>query len=191
MSRWSRPQDHRANTYDLSGRVALVTGGLGAEVVIAGSQQRPTELEALRQALGPRGDTLAFVQADAQNEASVEALVRATLERHGHLDILANTIGGYAAGQPITALDVATWERMLDLNLRTAFLLAKHAAPPMVGQGWGRILHVSSRAARSGRRNAAAYAVAKNAVLSLTEVQAEEMHDTGVTVNSILLSFSP
>ena len=77
---------------------------------------------------------------------------------------------------------------MLDINLRTAFLLAKHAARPMTQQAWGRILHISSRGARTGRRNAAAYAVAKSAVLTLTEVQAEELRDANITVNAILPS---
>ncbi len=202
MSLPASPRTQRANTYDLSGRVALVTGGLGAlgaavslgfaragaQVVISGSQERTAELEKLRQALGERAEAITFLPANAQDEASVEVLVRGVVDRHGHLDVLANTVGGYAAGQAVTHLDVATWERMLDLNLRTAFLLAKHAVPPMVHQGWGRILHVSSRAARSGRRNAAAYAIAKSGVLSLTEIQAEELHDTGVTVNAILPS---
>jgi len=196
------PGQRRVNTYELRGRVVLVPGGLGglgtgvslefaragAEVAIAGSQERPSELAALRAALGPRGDALTHLAFAAQDEASVEALIREVVARHGHLDILINAIGGFAAGQPVTALDLATWERMINLNLRTAFLLAKHAARPMVQQDWGRILHVSSRAARSGRRNAAAYAVAKNAVLSLTEIQAEELRDTGVTVNAILPS---
>ncbi|HKB47819.1 MAG TPA: SDR family oxidoreductase, partial [Ktedonobacterales bacterium] len=92
------------------------------------------------------------------------------------------------AGQPITGLELATWHQMQEVNAQTAFLLAKHAARAMVQQNWGRIIHVSSRGARSGRRNAAAYAVAKAAVLALTEIQAEELRDAGITVNAILPS---
>ncbi|HKV83532.1 MAG TPA: SDR family oxidoreductase [Ktedonobacterales bacterium] len=190
------------NTYNLAGRVALVPGGLGglgaavsrafarsgASVVIAGSQERPAELSALRDGLGEHAERLTFTRADALDEDQVEALVRSVIQQHGRLDILLNTVGGWMAGQPITGLDRATWRRMLDINLDAAFLLAKHAARPMQQQAWGRILHVSSRAARSGRRNAAAYAVAKNAVLTLTEIQAEELRDFGVTVNAILPS---
>lgn len=190
------------NTYDLAGRVALVPGGLGglgaavtqafaragATVVIAGSQERQEELSALRDGLGEHANRVTFTRADALDEDQVEALVRSVVQQHGRLDILVNTVGGWMAGQPITGLDHATWRRMLDINLDAAFLLAKHAARPMQQQAWGRILHVSSRAARSGRRNAAAYAVAKNAVLTLTEIQAEELRDFGVTVNAILPS---
>ncbi len=202
MSGSGRRTARRANTYDLRGRIALVPGGLGglgaavsqglarsgAEVVIVGEHERPGDLDALKQQLGPRGQALSFVAADVRAEASVESLFQTLEDRHSIPDILVNAVGGFAAGQPITDLDLATWERMLDLNLRAAFLLSKHAARPMVEHGWGRILHVSSRAARSGRRNAAAYAVAKNAVVALTEIQAEELRDTGVTVNTILPS---
>lgn len=190
------------NTYNLSGRVALVPGGLGglgaavtqafaragAQVVVSGSQERPDQLASLRAELGERADQVSFTQADALEEGQVERLVWSTVEQHGRLDILVNTVGGWAAGQPVTALERATWRRMLDINLETAFLLAKYAARPMQQQAWGRILHVSSRGARAGRRNAAAYAVAKNAVLTLTEVQAEELRDAGITVNAILPS---
>lgn len=190
------------NTYDLAGRVALVPGGLGglgavvaqafalagAAVVVAGSQERPEALSALRDGLGEHAERVTFTRADALDEDQVEALTLSVLRQHGRLDILVNTVGGWAAGQPITGLDRAIWRRMLDINLDAAFLLTKHAARPMQQQAWGRILHVSSRAARSGRRNAAAYAVAKNAVLTLTEIQAEELRDFGVTVNAILPS---
>lgn len=191
------------NRYDLRGRVALIPGGLGgighavsrafaaagAAVLIAGESERPAELDALRQSLGVEAsERVSFQQADVTDEASVEALVWTTVERHRRLDILVNLVGGWMAGQPVSALDLGTWQRMLDLNLRTAFLLAKHAARPMTQQGWGRILHLSSRSARSGRRNAAAYAVAKNAVITLTEVQAEELRDANITVNTILPS---
>src|SRR5262249_48180674 len=64
----------------------------------------------------------------------------------------------------------------------------KHAAPPMVERGWGRIMHTSARGALTGRRNAAAYATAKSAVITLVQTQAEELHESGVTVNAILPS---
>lgn len=190
------------NAYDLSGRVALLPGGLGgigtetsrlfakagAQVVITGTSERPNELAALYKRLGSKGEQPAFILTDVLQEGAVQNLIATVLQRYGRLDILINFVGGWAAGQPVTETDEATWRRMLDLNLNTAFLLAKHAAPPMARQGWGRIVHVSSRGARIGRRNAAAYAVAKNAVLTLTEVQAEELRDSGVTVNAILPS---
>jgi NAD(P)-dependent dehydrogenase (short-subunit alcohol dehydrogenase family) len=193
---------HRATTYDLHGRVTLIPGGLGgvgrqlvrafvesgAMVVAAASGAHEDEVAALRAELDASQDRFFFQQADVREEPEVERLVWSIVERHHHLDILVNAVGGWMAGQPVTALELDTWHQMMDVNLHPAFLLAKHAARPMAQQNWGRIIHVSSRGARSGRRNAAAYAVAKSAVLTLTEVQAEELRDTNITVNAILPS---
>jgi NAD(P)-dependent dehydrogenase (short-subunit alcohol dehydrogenase family) len=77
---------------------------------------------------------------------------------------------------------------MQDLNVVSAFLASKHAARAMVKQGSGRIINISSRAAHRGRKNAAAYAVAKAAIITLTEAQAEEVRDSGITVNCVLPS---
>jgi NAD(P)-dependent dehydrogenase (short-subunit alcohol dehydrogenase family) len=192
----------RGNTYNLSGRVALIPGGLGglgkavthafiaagASVVAVDNVARDTELAALQAELGAHAGRLSFVRADVGDEGEVEALVRDILARHDRLDTLVNVVGGFAAGQPITALDLATWRKMFDLNLKNAFILSKHVAPPMVARGWGRIIHISSRAARSGRANAAAYAISKRAVIDLVEIQAEELRASGVTVNTILPS---
>lgn len=192
----------RGNTYNLSGRVALIPGGLGglgravtrafigagASVVAVDNIARDIELAALRTELGAHADRLSFAVTDAGDEGEVEALVRDILVRNDRLDILVNVVGGFAAGQPITELDLATWQKMFDLNLKSAFVLSKHVAPPMVARGWGRIVHISSRAARSGRANAAAYAISKRAVIDLVEIQAEELRASGVTVNTILPS---
>lgn len=193
---------HSTVTYNLAGRVVLIPGGLGglgsavsqafveagATVVVAGETEPSDELHTLQAALGKGGERLSYQRADAAQEADVEALVWSVVEQHHRLDILVNLIGGWSAGQPVSALELATWQKMFDLNLRTAFLLAKHAAHPMSQQNWGRILHVSSRTARSGRRNAAAYAISKNAVINLAEIQAEELREARITVNAILPS---
>jgi NAD(P)-dependent dehydrogenase (short-subunit alcohol dehydrogenase family) len=191
----------RANIYDLSGRVVLVAGALGelgqaaarafveaGATVVAAARAAEPAWSALHATLGPRAERLTFVAADAQDEASVAHAVRGIVAQQGHLDVLANTIGGYDAGQPVTALTLETWQRMLDLNLRSAFLLAKHAGEAMRGQRWGRIMHTSSRAAFSGQKNAAAYAVAKRGVLTLIEAQAEELRHERVTVNAVVPS---
>lgn len=190
------------NRYDLTGRVIVVTGGAGglgkavtttfveagATVVVTERAEHRSAVDELAAGLGPAGERVSCVVADVLDEASVESLVAQVLARHGQLDVLVNLVGGFAAGQAITEMDLAVWQRMQDLNVRSAFLVSKHAARPMIRQGRGRILNISSRGARSGRKNAGAYAVAKAAVITLTEVQAEELRDHGVTVNCILPS---
>jgi NAD(P)-dependent dehydrogenase (short-subunit alcohol dehydrogenase family) len=191
-----------ANHYDLNGRVAVITGGVGglggavttafvaagASVVVAQQRERRQAFDALAAQLGAPAEQLDFVAANVLDENSVAAMVAEVMARRGRLDVLVNLVGGYEAGQPVTELDLAVWQRMEDLNLRSAFVVSKHAARPMIQQGGGRILNISARGARSGRKNAAAYAVAKAGIITLTEVQAEELRDQGVTVNCILPS---
>ncbi|HKT37727.1 MAG TPA: SDR family NAD(P)-dependent oxidoreductase [Ktedonobacterales bacterium] len=189
--------------YDFSGRVALVTGatgGLGPAVirafieagaVVVGISSRMDEERegAIRSLLDSTGNTrLSLVALDATNEASVAQVVADTRAAQGHLDLLVNGIGGFHGGEPVTQTPLETWEQMLALNLRPTFLFSKYAARTMADQNWGRIINLSSRAARSGRKNAAAYATAKSAVVTLTEAQADELRDVGVTVNAILPS---
>lgn len=192
------------NRYDLSGRVAVITGGAGgvgqavsgafaaagATVVIVerAEQRGAAEATVAQLAPVPAGQPHSFIATDVLDEASVGAMVAGVLGQHGRLDVLVNLVGGYTAGQPISGLDLATWERMQELNLRSAFLVSKHAAQPMMAQRQGRILNISARGARVGRKNAAAYAVAKAGIITLTEVQAEELRDFNVTVNCILPS---
>lgn len=189
--------------YDFSGRVALITGATGGlgpavvrafieagAVVVGVSEKSGQEREAPLRALlsGEAHERLSLVAADARDEASVAQVVSDVQVKHGRLDILVNGVGGFHAGEPVTAMDLTTWQSMFDLNLRPTFLFSKYAGRLMAGRNWGRIINVSSRAARSGRKNAAAYATAKNAVITLTEAQAEELRDVGVTVNAILPS---
>jgi len=192
----------RENHYDLTGRVALVagaTGGLGqavceallasgAQVYALSGRTQPTLVEQVRARVGKASEQLHPLTFDAGDEQRVAQGIAEIIQAAGRLDILVNLIGGFAAGQPVTELETATFERMLELNLRPTFLLAKYAAREMARAGWGRIVNTSSRAALSGRRNAAAYAVAKAGVITLTEAQAEETREQGVTVNAILPS---
>ncbi len=194
----------------LAGRVALVTGALGGlgpavcrafvasgatviGVVSAGGGRHGSldeALAALRATLAPGADAsrLTLRTANLEDERSVADLVAGVASDFGRLEIAANLVGGYAAGQPVSALDANVWDRQFALNARTTFLVSKHVAAPMIRQQWGRIVNVSSRAAVAGRRNAAAYAVAKQAVITLTEAQAEELRDDHITVNAILPS---
>jgi NAD(P)-dependent dehydrogenase (short-subunit alcohol dehydrogenase family) len=190
----------RQNRYDLAGRVAVVTGvfgGLGpatalallesgASVLAVAGHEQPDALERLRAQAGAAGERLSGAVADARDEDAVAAVVSDLDRSAGRLDILVNLIGGYAAGQPVTALDTRTLDRMLELNVRTSFLFSKHAARVMERAQFGRIINTASRAAFSGRKNAAAYAIAKAAIITLTETQAEEVVQQGITVNAVV-----
>jgi len=189
------------NQYDLHGRVAVITGGAGglgravslafgaagAKVTVAARAATQASEQVVAEASG-HGWQVAFQPVDVEDESSVAALVADVASREGRIDVLVNLVGGFAAGQPITQLDLATWRDMQDLNVQTAFLTSKHVGRLMERQGDGRILNISARPAVSGRKNVAAYAVAKGAIITLTEAQAEELRDTDVTVNCVLPS---
>ena len=187
---------------DFTKKVVVITGGgggwgrtvvlaflhAGATVALVERAEVCPKVEAWRAELGDHAVQLSLFPANVFDEPNVEQMVQDVLSRHGRLDVLVNMVGGFAAGQPVDALDLETWEQMLNLNLRSAFLCSKHAARPMKQQGWGRIITIASRSAVQPSPKAAAYAAAKAAALSLTESQAEELKDAGITVNAILPS---
>jgi len=95
---------------------------------------------------------------------------------------------GWSGGKPVGEAPLEEWDRMLALNLRSAFILSRMLLPLMLESGWGRIVHISSKTAVTPRAKQAAYAVAKMGVITLTEVIAAEVKGTGVTTNVILPS---
>jgi NAD(P)-dependent dehydrogenase (short-subunit alcohol dehydrogenase family) len=186
---------------DLTGRVAMVTGGAGAlgrgttrvlldagaMVVITDSHTHAMRdaVQALPEAVRAHCMT---VHADLTTEEGAAAAVREAVAAHKRLDILVNIIGGYAGGPPIAETELAVWRGQFELNATTAFLMARAAVPVMQERGWGRIINVSSRVARTVPAGLGAYAVSKAAVITLTEVLANETREQGITVNAILPS---
>jgi NAD(P)-dependent dehydrogenase (short-subunit alcohol dehydrogenase family) len=186
---------------DLTGRVAIVTGGAGAlgrgttrVLLDAGATVTITDthehamrdaVHALPEALQGRCMT---VHANLTTEEGATAAVQEVVNAHGRLDILVNIVGGYAGGPTIAETDVATWQGQFALNATTAFLMSRAAVPVMLERGWGRIVNVSSRVARTVPAGLGAYAVSKAAVITLTEVLANETRDRGICVNAILPS---
>jgi len=105
----------------------------------------------------------------------------------GRIDGLINLIGGFAMGS-VAETEVALWQRMLSVNLTTAFLLSKAVLPLMAQNRGGRILHIAARAALEPFPGAAAYLVAKSGLVALIRVLALELAGSGVTINGLLPS---
>ncbi len=177
-------------------RVVVVSGGAGGvglavTQAFAGQGDRVfiVEREQARvNCAAHLNDQVRFVPTDVTDEISVSATCAAIQAQGGRLDVLVNVVGGYQAGQPIHELDASTWDFMMQLNLKSAFLMSKHAARLMIPRQWGRIINFSARAARDTAANAGAYAVSKAGVLALTEVQAKELLAFHITVNAVLPS---
>jgi len=181
-------------------RVVIVaggTGGLGRAVTLAflaeGAKTIVTyraeaEFAALRDAAGTKSGALEGHTIDVTNEAEVRNLVDGVTARHGRLDVLVNTVGGYAGGIKLWDLETKTLEQMLALNLRSGFALARAALAPMLKQKSGSIVNVAAKAAIDHGGGASAYAASKAAAVAMMDSLAEDLKGTGVRVNSILPS---
>ncbi len=183
---------------DFAGRVALITGaggnlGLavaqamghaGARLVLV--ERHPETLAAAFPEDASSPERYVVVPADLSDEDSVNAMVAKALEHFGRIDIVANVVGGYRAGTPVHETPLDTWEFMLMLNARTAFLLSKAVIPHMLAQGSGKIVHVAARAGLAGTAKHAAYTASKSAVIRLVESMAAELRHNGINVNCVL-----
>jgi NAD(P)-dependent dehydrogenase (short-subunit alcohol dehydrogenase family) len=163
-------------------RVALITGGAGGlgracvDLFLEDGWRVavPTHhsAEGLQEPAGRHGDRLTWFEADLTTEEGAARAVERTVEWAGRLDAVVHSVGGYAWTGPLHESAVADWDRMMDVNLRSAYLVAR-AALPRLGED-GSLVFVSSRAALQGRKGHAGYAVSKAALLTLVEAIAEE-----------------
>ncbi|HET9408560.1 MAG TPA: SDR family NAD(P)-dependent oxidoreductase [Candidatus Sulfotelmatobacter sp.] len=175
----------------MSAQIALVTGangGLGIHVT---------------KALLDSGATVAGVSSRIRQEdfghpnfvaipANLSSLDVATkvvsevITRFGRIDILAHLVGGFAGGQSIATTDDATFQRMFDMNLNSAFHILRAVIPHMRPAGGGRIIAIGSRAAESPGASVGAYSASKAALVSLIKTVAIENKDAGICANVIL-----
>jgi len=182
------------------GKVVLVaggTGGLGRAVSLAflneGADLIVTwrseeELTSLRAAAGAKASMIRAHRVDVTDNSAVESFIAGIMAEKGRLDAMINTTGGYAGGQKMWESDPKTLDRMLELNLRSGFLLSRSVAKAMVGQGKGSIVNVAAKAAFDPASGLAAYAASKAAAVAMIESLAADLKETGVRVNSVLPS---
>ncbi|HSG14946.1 MAG TPA: SDR family NAD(P)-dependent oxidoreductase [Anaerolineae bacterium] len=135
-------------------------------------------------ALGVQGLPL---RADVTDGEAVQAMIEETKATFGRLDILVNNAGAAIGPAPVLHMAEEAWRRTLEINATGTFLCCKYALPLMIddGQG-GRIVNMSSIAARRPRPFVSAYAASKAAVIALTQALAQEVGEHGITVNAIL-----
>lgn len=184
----------------LAGKVALITGGTGAlgrAVTTAFAEAGATvavtyvvdgEVPECKECLGARADAPLFIKANVTVEAEIQKLIQTLTQRFGRIDILLALVGGYVGDLPVAQLPEATWDHMMNLNLKSAFLCCKHVVPVMQRKGGGRIVTVSSRAAIKVFPGISAYAVSKAGILTFTETLASEVLKDNILVNAILPS---
>jgi NAD(P)-dependent dehydrogenase (short-subunit alcohol dehydrogenase family) len=173
-------------TGGLGGAVSLAFLAEGARVIVTYRDQK--EFDVLKRGAATGASLLQGQKVDVTNLAAVEEFVRGVLAEHGHLDVVVNTVGGYAGGLKLWELDPKVFDQMLALNLRSAYAISRAAAPALLKQGRGVIINVASRAAVDHAGGAAAYAASKAAVVAMIDSLAADLKGTGVRVNSILPS---
>ena len=178
----------------LAGRVALVTGGggglgealcrtlaaAGARVVVADVRREAAGRTAA--ALGPDAQAMAL---DVTDERSAHDTVHAAVATCGRLDILVNN-AGVDLTVPFEELGVDDWDRILGVNLRGPFLMARQAFPLMRAQGRGHIVNIVSTAAKRAWANAAAYHASKWGLLGLSHALHVEGRPHGVKVTAVI-----
>jgi NAD(P)-dependent dehydrogenase (short-subunit alcohol dehydrogenase family) len=189
--------------FDLSGRVAIVTGGsrglgremaeglaeAGAALMLCARREEwltPTLAE-----LRGRGFTVEGAVCDVARQADVERVVATAIGRFGKVDILVNNAGVTWASEP-EAMPLDKWQKVVDVNLTGAFLFAQAAGRDMLTREWGRIINVASIAGLHGSVNGphyAGYAATKAGLMGLTRELAASWGRRGIRVNAIAPGF--
>jgi 3-oxoacyl-[acyl-carrier protein] reductase len=185
-------------TIDLSGKVAVVTGGardIGAAVVrklaesgaaaVVNYLSSADRANALVADVARQGGRAVAVQADVSRPEGAERLIAETRAAFGHrIDILVNNAGGLIARKKLEEIDPDFWDAVMDLNAKSVFLVTKAAAPHI--PAGGAIVNLSSLAARDGGGGGAlVYAASKGAVLTLTRGLAKELAPRKIRVNAV------
>ncbi len=190
---------------DLRGKVAIVTGGgagIGKAAALAFARQgvavavvdwnaeygraAVAEIEQLSEGEGTSSRAAAiFIQADVSKAADAERIAAETLTAFKRIDILFNNAGIQTYGT-VTDTDEETWDRTLNVNLKSVYLVSKYAVPHMIAGGGGSIINTASVQAQVCLANSAAYVASKGAVLSLTREMALDFAPHNIRVNAIL-----
>lgn len=188
------------NLFDLTGKVAVVTGassGLGAQAALcyaeAGADvailaRRVEKLEEVKENILKTGRRVLAVECDVTDEESVKKAVNKVLEEFGHIDILLNNAGVAVRGG-VDSLSVEDWDKSFNTNVKGMFLMSKYVVPGMIMQQYGKIVNVASVNAIVGDKSDMfirhSYNASKAAVVGLTKGMACSYAKHGITVNAI------
>jgi NAD(P)-dependent dehydrogenase (short-subunit alcohol dehydrogenase family) len=173
----------------LEGKIAIITGTTGAlgEVVAKSFLQEGCTVYApVRPGSkkSPPSGTKGVI-ADLTREEDVVSCFFTVAGQEGRVDIVVNTVGGFLPRKPIREISLAEWEAMMKVNLLSAFLCTREALKVMEGKPYGRIVNIAAMVGIHPSAGRAAYGISKAGVIHLTNVAAQEVKGTGITVNAI------
>ncbi|GIG92005.1 SDR family NAD(P)-dependent oxidoreductase [Plantactinospora endophytica] len=197
-----RPANLLPGATELTGQVAIVTGGAigigraiaedlgsaGAKVVVAdraGAAETAVELRAVGiDALG--------LPVDVSSEAATRELAAEVLRAYGGIDILVNNAGIFTTLRPgpLEEIDVAEWQRVMDVNVLGSYLCIRAVVGPMRDRGGGRIVNIASTTAFKGVAHLLHYVASKGAVIAMTRATARELGDDNILVNAVAPGFT-
>jgi 3-oxoacyl-[acyl-carrier protein] reductase len=185
----------------LQGQVALVTGasrGIGRAIaerlaregalVLVNYVQQQAAAEETCAAIAADGGQAALCRFDIANGAEVTAAVQQAVERYGKIDVLVNN-AGLSIDNLLLRLKEEEWDRVIDVNLKGAFLCTKAVVRSMLKQKGGRIINLTSVVAQTGNAGQAAYTAAKAGVIGFTKTMAKELASRSITVNAVAPGF--
>jgi NAD(P)-dependent dehydrogenase (short-subunit alcohol dehydrogenase family) len=183
--------------FDLTGRVALVTGGskglgkamargfaeAGANVAISSRTEAELKAAAAEIAEGTKAKVAYFV-ADMTNRDDVRRLAAAVLKEMGRVDILVNNAGSNVP-QAIDQITDSDWDRLIELNLTSCMALTRALVPQMKQRKWGRVIHISSIMGLASKDARNDYSATKSGLLGLARASALDLGAYNITVNCI------
>jgi len=184
-------------TFDLTDKIAIITGGsrgigraialafadAGAKVLV--SSRRQESVDDVAAEIQARGGTALAVAAHVGEEAALSALVGQTVEAFGGVDILVNNAATNPHFGPLVTATAEQWNKILDVNLRGAFLLCRQVVPVMQQRGGGKIINMASIAGVRPQPAMGIYGVSKAGLIMLTQVLAQELGPANIQVNAI------
>ncbi|MBM7067996.1 SDR family NAD(P)-dependent oxidoreductase [Actibacterium sp. 188UL27-1] len=182
------------NTYDLTGKVAVVTGGaqgLGEAVLrrlyLSGARVASWDANLARNEVtcAQLGPDLLAVPCDVANAGSVADALAATEAKFGGVDILVNSAGIAGPNAPVAAYELTAWEQIVAVNLTGTFLVNRAMVPGMEGRNYGRIVNIASIAGKEGNPNACAYSASKAGVIGFTKSLGKELAGHDIAVNCV------
>ena len=115
-------------------------------------------------------------------------MISEIIEKHSSIDVLVNVVGGYLGGKSVSELEEQERDIMVNLNLKSAFLISKHVIPIMMSAKYGKMVHVSSRTALKSDGYDCAYAASKSGLIRLIESISQEVKESNINVNCIMPS---
>jgi NAD(P)-dependent dehydrogenase (short-subunit alcohol dehydrogenase family) len=181
-------------TYDFSKKVVFITGGTGAlgrmlvkKFIDSGAVTISSFLnEKEAEKLKIENPKVELIKLDVLLEEELLKKIPQLVRRFGTISILVNVVGGYLGGKSVIDLAETEWDAMMNLNLKSAFLISKHVIPVMKSGKGGNIVHISSRTGQKSEGGDSAYAASKAGLIRFVESAAQEFKGSNININCVL-----